>query len=58
MLNVYNVLGEQVATLVNEVKDAGSYQVQFNASNLTSGIYICKLEAGSFSSTRKMMLLK
>jgi uncharacterized membrane protein len=58
MLNVYNILGEQVATLLNEVKEAGSYQVQFNAQNLTSGIYIYKLEAGNFHSTKKMMLLK
>ncbi len=58
MLNVYNILGEQVATLVNEVKEAGSYQVQFNAQNLTSGIYIYKLEAASFTSTKKMMLVK
>jgi len=58
MLNVYNILGEKVATLVNEVKEAGSYQVQFNAQNLTSGIYIFKLEAASFTSTKKMMLVK
>jgi uncharacterized membrane protein len=58
ILNVYNLLGEKVATLINEIKDAGSYSTEFNASNLTSGIYIYKLEAGSFVSTKKMMLIK
>jgi len=58
ILTVYNLLGEKVATLVNEVKDAGNYQVNFDGANLTSGIYIYKLEAGSFLSTKKMMLIK
>jgi hypothetical protein len=57
-LTVYNILGEQVAKLVNEMKEAGSYQVDFNASNLSSGIYIYKLEGGNFISTKKMMLVK
>ncbi|MFI5407079.1 MAG: T9SS type A sorting domain-containing protein, partial [Nitrososphaerales archaeon] len=57
-LSVFNVLGEKVAMLINEMKDAGSHQVEFNAANLTSGIYVYKLEAGSFSSVKKMMLLK
>ena len=58
LLSVYNILGEQVATLVNDIKEAGSYQVQFNASNLTSGVYIVKMTAGSFTETMKMNLLK
>ena len=58
MLNVYNILGEQVATLVNEVKESGSYQVEFNAANLPSGIYIYRLDADNFTSTKKMMLVK
>ncbi len=57
-LKIYNVLGQEVATLVNEVKDAGSYHISFNASNLPSGIYLYTLKAGKFSSTKKMMLLK
>jgi len=57
-LSVFNILGEQVATLVNEVKDAGSYKVEFNASNLPSGIYIYTLEAGRMKSSKKMMLIK
>ena len=57
-LKVYDVLGNEVATLVNEEKTAGSYEVEFNASGLTSGIYFYKLRAGSFVETKKMMLVK
>jgi 2',3'-cyclic-nucleotide 2'-phosphodiesterase (5'-nucleotidase family) len=57
-LNVFNPLGQIVATLVNDQREAGSYSVQFDASNLTSGIYFYRLEAGSFSAMRKMMLVK
>jgi hypothetical protein len=57
-LKVYDVLGNEVATLVNESKPAGSYEVEFNASNLSSGVYFYKLQSGSFVETRKMILLK
>jgi hypothetical protein len=57
-LKIYDVLGNEVATLVNEFKNAGSYEVNFNASSLSSGIYFYKLQAGSFIQTRKMILLK
>ncbi|MBK6766715.1 MAG: 5'-nucleotidase C-terminal domain-containing protein [bacterium] len=57
-LHVFNPLGQIVATLVNGQREAGSYSVQFDASNLTSGIYFYRLEAGSFSAMRKMMLVK
>lgn len=57
-LKVYNVLGQEVITLVNEYKNAGKYQVNFNATNLASGIYIYQLKAGSFISSKKMILLK
>ena len=57
-LSVFNVLGEEVATLVNDVKNSGTYEVEFNGSNLTSGIYIYSLEAGGMRSTKKMMLIK
>ncbi len=57
-LAVYNSLGEKVSILVNQVVDAGNHDVEFNASNLTSGIYFVRMEAGSFVSTRKMTLLK
>ncbi len=62
-LRVYNVLGSEIATLVNEVKPAGSYEAEFNSIDsqgrpLPSGIYFYKLTAGSFSQTHKMILLK
>ena len=58
ILKIYDVLGNEVATLVNEEKPAGSYEVNFNASQLSSGIYFYKLQAGNFISTKKMILLK
>ncbi|HAB52286.1 MAG TPA: hypothetical protein DCE80_08975 [Ignavibacteriales bacterium] len=57
-LKVYDVLGNEVATLVNEEKDIGIYEVEFNASHLSSGIYFYKLRAGSFVETKKMLLLR
>lgn len=55
---IYNTIGEQVQTLVNELKDAGTHQVSFDAVNLNSGIYFYTLQAGSFTKTNKMILLK
>ncbi|NOZ60147.1 MAG: T9SS type A sorting domain-containing protein [Calditrichaeota bacterium] len=57
-LAVYNVLGQKVATLVDEYKAASTYRVTFDASNLTSGVYFYRLETGDFSKTMKMMLLR
>lgn len=57
-LIVYNILGQQVQTLVNEIKPAGNYQVQFDGSNLPSGIYFYTLSYGEFLQTRKLVLLK
>jgi photosystem II stability/assembly factor-like uncharacterized protein len=57
-LKVYNTLGEEVATLVNEEKPAGSYTVKFNGSNLPSGVYIYRLTVGSYSAAKKLILLK
>ena len=57
-LKVYNVLGQEVATLVNETLTPGSHTATFDASRLASGIYMYKITAGSFVSTRKMVLLK
>ncbi len=57
-LKVYDILGNEVATLVNEKKSAGKYNVDFNASALPSGVYFYKLQAGSFVQTKKMILLK
>ena len=58
ILKIYNVLGQEVAELVNDVKSAGSYNVTFDASDLTSGMYVYTISAGNYSATRKMMLLK
>ncbi len=71
-LKVYDILGNEVATLVNEYKPAGEYEVEFTAvshsgnirnlpagrQGLTSGIYFYQLKAGSFNQTKKMILLK
>ncbi len=65
-LRIYNVLGKEIATLVNEEKPAGSYEVNFSAEDLTSGIYFYKLQAGDpesssgqgFVETKKMVLMK
>jgi len=57
-LRVYDILGNEVATLVNEQKPAGSYNVTFDASLLSSGTYFYKLQAGSFVETKKMLLIK
>jgi hypothetical protein len=57
-LKVYDVLGNELATLVNEEKQAGTYKVQFDAFNLSSGVYFYTLKTGNFTSTRKMILTK
>jgi hypothetical protein len=57
-LKVYNILGVEVATLVNEYKSAGSYQVSFGGDDLSSGVYIYNLSVNDFTSTRKMILEK
>ncbi|GIV45299.1 MAG: hypothetical protein KatS3mg036_0117 [Ignavibacterium sp.] len=58
VLKVYDILGNEVATLVNEEKPAGVYEVEFDARNLSSGIYFYKLSSGSFTETKKMILLR
>jgi hypothetical protein len=57
-LKVYDILGVEIATLVNEQKTAGSYEADFNAASLPSGMYIYKLHAGSFTDVKKMLLTK
>ncbi len=57
-LKIYDVLGREVATLVNEVKQAGIYTVEFNASNFASGIYFYTMKSGDFNAVKKMVLVK
>ena len=57
-LRVFNILGKEVETLVNSRLNAGTYEVNFNASKLSSGVYFYKLEAGSFTDIKKMVLVK
>ena len=57
-LKVYDVLGNEIATLVNEEKSAGNYEVEFDGSNLSSGVYYYQIRTGSFIDTKKFVLLK
>jgi enterochelin esterase-like enzyme len=57
-LKVYDLLGRKVATLVDERKDAGTYSVQWDASQFSSGIYLCRFHAGQFQETKRMVLIK
>jgi photosystem II stability/assembly factor-like uncharacterized protein len=57
-LKIYNILGKEIATLVNEKQNAGTYEVRFEAVNLPSGMYFYKLVTGEFSETKKMVLIK
>ena len=57
-LKIYDILGREVRTLVNETKNAGNYVVDFDASGFASGMYIYKITAGNFTASKKMMLLK
>ena len=58
LLKIYDVLGNEVQTLVNEVKPRGEYHLTFNASGLPSGIYFYSLRAGNYSETKKMIFIK
>ena len=57
-LKVFNILGQEVATLVHATLNAGQHAVSFDARNLASGLYFYRISAGEFSSVKKMMLLK
>jgi len=57
-LKIFDILGKEVATLVNEIKPAGNYEVNFDASNLSSGVYFYQLRAGNFTEMKKMILIK
>jgi hypothetical protein len=57
-LKVYDVLGSEIETLVNEEKPVGSYEIEFNATSFPSGVYFYQIKAGNFIQTKKMILLK
>jgi hypothetical protein len=57
-VEVYDILGRKVATLLNEVKEAGTYSLTWNAADLPSGMYYCRMSAGSFTATKTMLLMK
>ena len=57
-LTIYDILGRELTTLLNERKDAGTYEVTFNATNYASGVYYYKLQSDNIVQTKKMMLLK
>ncbi len=57
-LTVYNSIGRKISTLLNEVKSKGTFTIEFNGSNLPSGIYYFRLQAGTFTDTKKMVLLR
>jgi hypothetical protein len=58
LLKVFDMLGRQVATLVNEEMNAGDHQVRWEASGMASGVYVYRLESGGFSSAKKLLLLR
>jgi hypothetical protein len=57
-LRIYNLIGQEVATLVDEIQDAGFKQVEWNASQLPSGLYVYRLTAGDFTDAKKLLLVK
>lgn len=57
-IKIYDVLGKEIATLVNEYKSKGIYKIQFNTNNLPNGVYIYRIKAGEFSETKKMILMR
>ncbi|MEO8210303.1 MAG: T9SS type A sorting domain-containing protein, partial [bacterium] len=57
-LKIYDVLGKEVYTLVNEKQNAGNYKVKFDGSMLQSGVYFYKLKSGEFTETKRMILSK
>jgi len=57
-LKVYDALGREVATIVDEVREPGVYRVEWDAGSFPSGVYTCRMQAGSFSSSKKVLLLR
>jgi len=57
-IKIFDMLGREVATLVNQVKAPGNYEVKFDGGKLSSGVYIYKMQAGNYSEVKKMLLMK
>jgi hypothetical protein len=57
-LTVYDILGREASVLVNEKREAGAYEVKFDGSNLASGVYFYRIQAGSFVQTKRLLLLR
>ncbi|MBN2087341.1 T9SS type A sorting domain-containing protein [Candidatus Peregrinibacteria bacterium] len=57
-LKIYNILGEEMTTLVNQFQNASKYRIDFNAANLSSGIYFYRITSGKFTDVKKMILIK
>jgi hypothetical protein len=57
-LKIFDILGNEVSTLVNEEKPAGEHKVEFNGSGLSSGVYFYRIQAGNFTDVKKFILLK
>jgi len=57
-LSIYNILGEKIRTLFNDEMNSGQYKIVFDGSNLASGIYFYRIQAGKFLQTKKMILMK
>jgi hypothetical protein len=57
-IQIYDILGRKVETLINEVKSAGTYTATFNALNMPSGVYFYRLQTGNFVETKKLILLR
>jgi hypothetical protein len=58
IVKVFDVQGREVATLLNEVKDPGTYTLHFDGSRLASGMYCCRMQAGDFVAARKLLLVR
>jgi len=58
ILKVYDILGNEIITLLNEYQEAGSYKIKFDGNGVTSGIYYYRITSGDYSDTKKMLLLK
>jgi hypothetical protein len=57
-IKVYDILGREIKTLLNEYKQAGTYEIEFDASNLISGVYFYSIQAGNYTATKKLILIK